>query len=75
MQASGGIANSPAAKRQKTGETEAANGHQPCSGIAFYVTQTRCELTVDIMAVTLLSCALCIKLKVYGLHRSQVAYI
>ncbi|KAA6426205.1 MAG: Pentatricopeptide repeat-containing, partial [Trebouxia sp. A1-2] len=26
-----GIANSPAAKRQKTGETEAANGHTPCS--------------------------------------------
>ncbi|KAL0051819.1 hypothetical protein WJX82_002667 [Trebouxia sp. C0006] len=32
MQASGGIASSPTAKRQKTGKTEAANGHTPCSG-------------------------------------------
>ncbi|DBA87294.1 TPA: hypothetical protein ACH3X1_004352 [Trebouxia sp. C0004] len=32
MQASGGIGNPPAAKRHKIGETEAANGHTPCSG-------------------------------------------
>ena len=35
MQASGGIVSSPTAKRQKTGKTEAANGHTPCSGTAF----------------------------------------
>ncbi|KAL0027358.1 hypothetical protein WJX79_004098 [Trebouxia sp. C0005] len=41
MQAFEGIANSPAAKRQKTGETEAANGHTPCSGpnAGLHVTQ------------------------------------
>lgn len=32
MQASAGKTNAPAAKRQRIGETEAANGHTPCSG-------------------------------------------